>query len=82
MERILDNDPYGKHTKAKFKSASKEDEVYLRFSEVIMFNMWSPLDENTRETIQAEVRGMRKMSNFAKVDDVRKFLTNNFGSII
>jgi hypothetical protein len=82
MERVLNQDPYGKHTKSKFSSASKEDEVYLRFAEVIMFYMWSPLDENTRETIQAEVRDMRKMSNLARVDDVRKFITNNFGSII
>ena len=82
MESVLNQDPYGKHTKSKFSSASKEDEVYLRFAEVIMFYMWSPLDENTRETIQAEVREMRKMSNLARVDDVRKFITNNFGSII
>ena len=82
MEHVLDQDPYGRHTKIKFTSISKSDEVYLRFSEVIQFYMWSPLDEITQPAIKSEVRGMKKMSNFAKVKDVRKFITNNFGSII
>ena len=82
MERVLNQDPYGRHTKMKFKSISKSDEVYLRFSEVIMFYMWSPLDAITETAIKTEVSGMNRMSNLAKVKDVRKFIVNNFGSII
>ena len=77
MERVLNQDPYGKHTKSKFSSASKEDEVYLRFAEVIMFYMWSPLDENTRETIYMDGTHYNSKGNKIIAEALAKLLTNN-----
>ncbi len=81
FERIkahLDDHFYGLHTKVVHQDLSEQEIIFLRFTETLMFLMWSPVGNLPSHKDISEELKMHRMSNIAKPSRIRQFLTELF----
>ena len=74
----LDDHFYGRHAKVGHKELSEQEIIFLRFTETLMFLMWSPVGNLPSHKDITEELKMHRMSNIAKPSRIRQFLTELF----
>jgi hypothetical protein len=74
----LEDHSYGRHTKVNQQGLSEEENTFLRFTETMMFLMWSPVGNRPSQKEIVEELKMHRMSNIAKPASIRKFITDMF----